>query len=83
VQEPDHRHGRLLRTRRERPCGCGATDKPDELAPLQLMGLHPPPNESLRWMKSAWFRTLCDSRIVCWQFAFFASGAELEKRVGI
>src|SRR5262249_46333504 len=31
VEEPDHRHRRLLRARRERPCGCAAEQR-DELA---------------------------------------------------
>jgi len=34
AEEPDHRHRRLLRARRERPrCG-SAAEKRDELAPL-------------------------------------------------
>src|SRR5262249_24488348 len=33
VEEPDHRHRRLLRTRRERPC-CHTADECDDLAPL-------------------------------------------------
>src|SRR5262249_40308607 len=32
--QPDHRHGRLLRTRRERPRGGRTTKKRDELAAL-------------------------------------------------
>src|SRR5262249_40532064 len=36
VKEPDHRHRRLLRARRERPRG-RAADKRDELAPLHSM----------------------------------------------
>jgi hypothetical protein len=34
MQETDHRHRRLLRTRRERPCGRHAAEQRDELAPL-------------------------------------------------
>jgi hypothetical protein len=30
----DHRHRRLLRARRERPCGGRAAEQRDELAPL-------------------------------------------------
>src|SRR5262249_5594579 len=33
VQEPDHRHRRLLRARRKRPRGSSATEQCDELAP--------------------------------------------------
>src|SRR3974390_3546412 len=33
IEKPDHRHRRLLRARRERPCR-RATEKCDELAPL-------------------------------------------------
>ena len=33
VEKPDHRHRRLLRTRRERPRGRRAANKRDELAP--------------------------------------------------
>ena len=32
-EEPDHRHRRLLRARRERPGKCRAAEKGDELAP--------------------------------------------------
>src|SRR5262249_7076910 len=32
VEEPDHRHCRLLRARRERPCRCAA-ESPNELPP--------------------------------------------------
>src|SRR5262249_46759761 len=34
VEKPDHRQSWLLRLRRERPCGCCAAEKRDELAPL-------------------------------------------------
>jgi hypothetical protein len=34
AQQPDHRHRRLLRARRERPRGCRATEQRYELAPL-------------------------------------------------
>src|SRR5262245_40373717 len=33
VEKTDDRHHRLLRLRRERPCGCGAAHEPDEIAP--------------------------------------------------
>src|SRR6516162_966183 len=33
AEEPDHRHSRLLRARRERPCG-RAAEESDECAPL-------------------------------------------------
>src|SRR5262249_50299600 len=33
VEEPDHRHTRLLRPRRERPCGYTAAEKCDEFPP--------------------------------------------------
>src|SRR6516165_9268948 len=36
VKKPNHRHRRLLRPRRERPCGCRAADERDELAPLHV-----------------------------------------------
>src|SRR5262249_5162015 len=42
IEEPDHRHRRLLRTRRDRPCS-RAADERDELAPLQLIDLHSVP----------------------------------------
>jgi hypothetical protein len=32
VEKSDHRHRRLLRPRRERPCGCRATEERNELA---------------------------------------------------
>src|ERR1700756_4000283 len=32
AEESDHRHRRLLRARRERPCGRSATEQRDELA---------------------------------------------------
>src|SRR5262249_32953416 len=32
IEKADHRHRRLLRPRRERPSGCGATKQRDELA---------------------------------------------------
>src|SRR6516165_2015216 len=40
--EPDHRHRRLLRARRERPSGCRAADESDEIAALHV------------WMAPAW-----------------------------
>jgi hypothetical protein len=33
MEESDHRHRRLLRARGERPSGCRAGEKRDELAP--------------------------------------------------
>ena len=36
VEEPDHRHRRLLRPRRERPRGRRAAEQRDELAPLSF-----------------------------------------------
>ena len=33
IEKSDHRHRRLLRPRRERPCGCRAAEQRDELAP--------------------------------------------------
>jgi len=33
VEEPNHRHRRLLRARRERPCGRSAAEQDDEIAP--------------------------------------------------
>jgi hypothetical protein len=38
--EPDHRHGRLLRARRERPHGCAAEER-DELAPVHSIEREP------------------------------------------
>jgi len=35
IEEPDHRRGRLLRVRRERPRHCRTAEQPDELAPLR------------------------------------------------
>jgi hypothetical protein len=37
VKDPDNRHGRLLRARRERPCERRATEERDELAPSHSM----------------------------------------------
>src|SRR5215475_11258046 len=34
AEETDHRHRRLLRARRERPCNCRASEESDEGAPL-------------------------------------------------
>jgi hypothetical protein len=36
VETPDHRHRRLLRTRRKRPCCRSTAEKCDELAPLHV-----------------------------------------------
>src|SRR5215475_464989 len=36
AEEPDYRHRRLLRTRRQRPRYCRAAEKRDELAPPQV-----------------------------------------------
>src|SRR5262245_48483148 len=41
IEEPDHRHRRLLRARRERPRGHRAAEQRDELAPFPLTGMHP------------------------------------------
>ena len=43
VDKPDHRHRRLLRARRERPRGCRAAEKRDELASLHSIELHGTP----------------------------------------
>src|SRR5438128_2261720 len=42
VEEADNRHRRLLRARRERPRGCRAAERRDELAALHV------------WMAPAW-----------------------------
>src|SRR5215475_12748901 len=34
AEKSDHRHGRLLRARRERPRGCRAAEQRDKLAPV-------------------------------------------------
>ena len=39
IDEPDHRHCRLLRARSERPRGCRTAEERDERAPLH--GAHP------------------------------------------
>src|SRR5215470_2532818 len=36
AEEPNHRHWRLLRARRERPRHCRAAEQRDEVAPLHL-----------------------------------------------
>ena len=46
--EPDHRHRRLLRVRRERPRSRRATEKRDEVAPSDLIGLHSVPCQQAR-----------------------------------
>jgi hypothetical protein len=43
VEKPDHRHRRLLRPRRKRPCGRRAAEKGDEVAPSQSSELHSSP----------------------------------------
>jgi len=44
ADKSDHRHRRLLRARRERPCsGRCAAQQRDEIAPSQLIGLHSVP----------------------------------------
>src|SRR5262249_1921071 len=43
VQVSDHRHRRLLRARRERPCRRSAAEQRDELAAVQLIELHSVP----------------------------------------
>src|SRR6516165_10226470 len=45
MQVADHRHRRLLRARRERPCRRRAPDKRDELASLQPIQMHPLPSQ--------------------------------------
>jgi hypothetical protein len=45
AEEPDDRHGRLLRAHRNRPRRGRAADKRDELAPFQLIEVHPIPHE--------------------------------------
>jgi hypothetical protein len=45
AEHPNHRHGWLLRPRRERPRGRSTAEKRDELAPFPLMEKHPTPNE--------------------------------------
>src|SRR5262245_17865193 len=42
AEKSDHRHGRLLRARRERPRGCRAAEQRDKLAPVHV------------WMAPAW-----------------------------
>ena len=42
-EEAHHRHRRLLRARRERPCRHRAAEQRDELAPSHLAGLHSVP----------------------------------------
>src|SRR5262245_21440049 len=44
AEEPNHRHRRLLRLRRERPRGRRAREKGDELAALHLIELHSVPS---------------------------------------
>src|SRR5215472_17726033 len=46
AEEPDHRHCRLLRERRERPRGSRAAEQRDELAPSHV-GHQPPHSLSL------------------------------------
>jgi hypothetical protein len=36
IKEPDHRHCRLLRVRRKRPCGCYAAKRDDKFSPSDL-----------------------------------------------
>jgi hypothetical protein len=40
IEEPDHRHRRLLPARRERPSGRCSAEQRDELATFQLIELH-------------------------------------------
>jgi len=41
----DHQHCPLLRSRRERPRDCHATEPRDELTPFQLIELHSIPSK--------------------------------------
>jgi hypothetical protein len=41
MEEPDHRHGRLLRPRHEWPPSRRAAEQRDELTTLQSIELHP------------------------------------------
>jgi hypothetical protein len=43
VEKSDHRHRRLLRTRRERPSSRCASEQRDDLAPSQLIEEHSVP----------------------------------------
>jgi hypothetical protein len=43
TKKSDHRHRRLLRVRRERPC-CRAAKQRDDLAPFPRTELHPIPH---------------------------------------
>jgi hypothetical protein len=40
VEKSHHRHRRLLRARRQRPCRCRAAEQRDELATFPLMEMH-------------------------------------------
>ena len=51
VEKPDHRHRRLLRTRRKRPCCRSTAEKVDELAPLHVS---PTPAMSARVTPKPW-----------------------------
>src|SRR6516225_312468 len=57
TQESDGRQLRLLCASRDRPSGCSASNERDELAPLQLVGLHQYPcQRRLRRRISNWQR---------------------------
>jgi hypothetical protein len=43
VEEPDHRHRRLLRARRQRPRNRSAAEQRDEVPSFQLIELHSVP----------------------------------------
>jgi hypothetical protein len=45
IEISDHRHGLLLRPRRERPCRRSAAEQRDDLAPFQMVELHLVPFE--------------------------------------
>src|SRR5262249_10292126 len=48
AEEPDHRHRRLLRARRERPCCRRTAEQRNELAAFQMIELHSVPCQQAR-----------------------------------
>ena len=72
-----HRHRRLLRAYRERPCDCRAAEQRDERASIQLIELHSIP-ASRAALQDIELQAI--SQRACWNFATSLGSAERPPR---